>query len=294
MNVVLRRNRNWNIVSKITQTHRIFRACMTAALLALSSGAHADVLFSGQSASDITATSATLSVGVVYIPMPTFYIPPPPEPQIPIPIPPPPSRNISFNYTGSSTPAQAVLSNWSGVVSASISGLTCNTTYHFSPATDDPVAIGAIDSTFTTAACPTPAPAPAPAPVPASVSTPTVSGPITGQTITTVLTVKTEDVQAHGSIFVAAVLPSSLGGGVYFMSSSGGWSPYTSCNSAPAYYTGVLPTSLPIPLPPTDLSSLIGTQLYVGYGGAGPLTPAGTACTNMLNNGTYLLAYTVQ
>lgn len=120
----------------------------------------------------------------------------------------------------------------------------------------------------------------------------TVTGAITSQTITTSIVPAGNDQGKQGSVFVAAVLPGA--GGVYFMSSTGAWTAYSSCASAPAYSTGTLASVPSIPVvSATNLSGLIGTQVYVGYGVGGALSPAGTACTNMLNNGTYNLTYTV-
>lgn len=131
--------------------------------------------------------------------------------------------------------------------------------------------------------------------VPVTTVVATASGSITGKTVSAELTIKSADQGAHGSIFVAVVLPSSLGGGAYFLSDLGKWVPYSTCSTTPAYLSGVLPNSLVIPVVSSfDLSGLVGAQVYVGYGGADPLGAApGAACSYMLSNGTYFLAYTV-
>jgi len=120
----------------------------------------------------------------------------------------------------------------------------------------------------------------------------TVTGSVTSQTITTSITPASNDLSKQGSVFVAAVVQT---GEVFFMSSTGAWTQFTSCATTPAYSTGTLAAVSSIPVvTASDLSGLIGTQVYVGYGVGGALSPAGTACTNMLNNGTYSLTYTVQ
>lgn len=119
-----------------------------------------------------------------------------------------------------------------------------------------------------------------------------VSGPITAQTIMGMLTVDSVNMGKLGSVFVAAIIPSA---GVFFLNSSLKWSLFTTCASAPAYLTTKLSTHEKIPVVPlsTDLSALVGAQIIIGYGLGGSLSPAGTACTNMLNNGTYNTAYTI-
>ncbi len=128
-----------------------------------------------------------------------------------------------------------------------------------------------------------------------SVSTST-SGPITAQTIMGMLTVDSNDMSKLGSVFVAAIMPSNRGGGAYFLNSSLAWVPFTGCDKAPAYLTTTLSThdKITILATPTDLSDIAGTQIYIGYGVAGSLSPTGTACNNMLNKGTYNLAHTIE
>lgn len=122
------------------------------------------------------------------------------------------------------------------------------------------------------------------------------AGPITAQTIMGMLTVDSNDMSKLGSVFVAAIMPSNLGGGAYFLNSSLEWVQFTSCDKAPAYLTTTLSThdKISIIATPTDLSEIVGAQIYIGYGIAGSLSPAGTACNNMLNNGTYNLAHTIE
>jgi len=122
----------------------------------------------------------------------------------------------------------------------------------------------------------------------------TATGTASSQSVTTSFVPAGNDQGKQGSVFVAALLPSTLGGGVYFMNSSSAWTLYTSCATAPAYSTGNLAAVSGIKVADAmDVSSLVGTQIYVGHGLGGALSPAGTACTNMLNNGSYQLTYTV-
>lgn len=129
-----------------------------------------------------------------------------------------------------------------------------------------------------------------------SIPAATVTGAITAQTISASVVPAGNDQGKQGSVFVAAVLPASLGGGVFFMNSSSAWTQFTSCATAPVYSTGALGSVSNIPVISTaaNLTSLVGTQVYVGYGTGGALSPAGTACNSMLTNGTYGLAYTIQ
>ncbi len=124
----------------------------------------------------------------------------------------------------------------------------------------------------------------------------TATGTITSQTVSVGMVPAGNDSGKQGSVFVAAVFPSTLGGGVYFMNSSQAWTQYTTCATAPVYNTGSLAAVSDVKLLPAaaDLTGLVGTQIYVGYGVGGALSPAGTACNNMLTGGTYSLVYTVK
>lgn len=116
------------------------------------------------------------------------------------------------------------------------------------------------------------------------------SGPITNQTISVIMTPPANVLNLTASVFVAAVLPPSLGSAIYVMSANGGWTVYTGCDSAPATQTGPLTSGLQIALvsTPTDLSALRGTSIYVGYGFG---TTTAAACADMLNNMTVTPAY---
>ncbi len=120
-----------------------------------------------------------------------------------------------------------------------------------------------------------------------------VSGPITAQTIMGMLTVDSVNMGKLGSVFVAAIIPNV---GVYFLNSSLKWSSFITCASTPAYLTTTLSTHEKIPVvpTPTDLSTLVGAEIVIGYGLGGSLSPAGTACNNMITNGTYDVVYTIE
>ena len=98
------------------------------------------------------------------------------------------------------------------------------------------------------------------------------------------LTVPTPPKGVAVDIFVAVVMPSSAGGGVYFKDAKGAWVRYESGSAAP-YETGKSPDQS-VGLTKDDLALLKkvpGAQVYVGYG-------QGTDSFNsMLNTGTYKL-----
>lgn len=124
----------------------------------------------------------------------------------------------------------------------------------------------------------------------------TVTGTITSQNVSVGIVPAGNDLGKQGSVFVAAVIAApSPYAGVYFMNSSKAWTVFSSCATTPAYNTGTLAAVSGVDLLPaaSDLTVLKGTDIYVGYGAGGALSPAGTACTNMLNNGTYGKAYTI-
>lgn len=91
-----------------------------------------------------------------------------------------------------------------------------------------------------------------------------------------------------GAVFVAFI----YSGTVFFMDSTGAWTAYT--GKAPtAYYTGTLNSqTVDVLKTATDLSSLVGGQLIVGYG----LGVAGLSdpFNEMLNNTRYNVLYTVK
>ena len=172
------------------------------------------------------------------------------------------------------------------VTSYSDTGLTGSTTYSYTVAACD--AAGNCSVASTAAVAITQA---------ATVRTPptatgTASGPIANQTIKITVTPPANVLGLSASVFVAAVLPPSMGSSIYLMSASGGWTLYSTCNSAPAALTVPLTAGLQIPVVSTaaDLSTLKGTSVYVGYGfGATP----GAACSDMINSLTFAPAYTI-
>lgn len=124
----------------------------------------------------------------------------------------------------------------------------------------------------------------------------TVTGTVTAQTIAGQVIPSASDTGVQGSIFLAAIVPvTGVGNVIVFNSEATGWVVFTDCAKAPAFNTGTLgSTKVDIVKVASDLSGLIGTQVYLGYGKGGALSPAGTACNSMLNNGTYGLIYTIK
>lgn len=113
------------------------------------------------------------------------------------------------------------------------------------------------------------------------------SGSISSKTISAVFKIPTTSKPV--CVFVAAVIPNV---GAFFMDSQLKWTAFTTTATVPLYQmVSQTPVTLTIPVVTNlDLSSLIATQFYVGYGFG--ITTA--ACANeMLNTGTYSLLYTV-
>lgn len=102
------------------------------------------------------------------------------------------------------------------------------------------------------------------------------------------LTAAGKDQGKPGAVYVAFI----YSGTVFFMDSTGAWTTYTGKSPA-SYFTGSLTTSsIDVLKVPTDLSSLKGGQLIVGYG----LGLAGLSdpFNEMLNNTRYNILYTVK
>lgn len=115
-------------------------------------------------------------------------------------------------------------------------------------------------------------------------------GPLTARTIAMDLTPISADIGKIGGVYVAALVHDAGNAAkLYFLDSAGGWMPFTSCANASAHYFGELKalTDIPLVATPTDLSKLVGTDIYAGWGVG---ISAANACQNMLNNGTYLPA----
>lgn len=128
----------------------------------------------------------------------------------------------------------------------------------------------------------------------APAATGAVTGPITNQTITITMTPPQNMVDLWWvGVYVAAITPSSMGGGAYLLAANGGWIPFTTCASAPSAFIGTLGATLQLKVvpTPTDLSALTGTSIYVGYGIGGE-TFADT-CSDMLDHSTMVKAYTI-
>lgn len=118
-----------------------------------------------------------------------------------------------------------------------------------------------------------------------------VTGPLTSQTISDSITMAGNDMGKQGSIFVAAFVQNRL----FAMDSSGAWAAWNGVNADfPAYSSGSLQVTSVTFAKAMDLSGLIGTSLYVGYGLSSASSPPGTAFANMVLNGTYMMAYTIR
>ncbi len=131
-----------------------------------------------------------------------------------------------------------------------------------------------------------------PTPRAAPTATGISSGPITSQTIAVTMTPPENVLDLFAFVFVAAITPPAMGSNIYVMSADGGWTPFATCASVPAAYIGRLSAAhrLHVVSIPTDLSTLVGTLVYVGYG-IGGTTAA--ACADMLNRSTITGAYTL-
>lgn len=113
-------------------------------------------------------------------------------------------------------------------------------------------------------------------------------GPLTARTVMADVTPLQGDIGKAGGVYVAAIVPPERnGGGVYFLIADGVWTRFLSCEEAPTYYAGTLKKleNIPLVAVPTDLSALVGTDIYAGWGIG---DTASAACHDMLNNGTYL------
>ena len=100
-----------------------------------------------------------------------------------------------------------------------------------------------------------------------------------------------------GSVFIFAVVPSYGKGidGIYVKNDSGAWIPFTSCATAPAYSTGAIGhCEFRVLKQAADVSAIKGTDIYTGYGLVKQDSPLGTACNNMVEQGTYGLMWTIQ
>lgn len=118
-----------------------------------------------------------------------------------------------------------------------------------------------------------------------------VTGPLTSQTISGNLTMAGNDLGKQGYLFVAAFVQDRL----FAMDSSGAWAAWNGVNADfPTYSSGSLQTTTITFAKAMDVSGLVGTSLYFGYGVGSTLSPPGTAFTNMVLNGTYMMAYTIR
>ncbi|OGA54714.1 MAG: hypothetical protein A3G25_05530 [Betaproteobacteria bacterium RIFCSPLOWO2_12_FULL_63_13] len=122
----------------------------------------------------------------------------------------------------------------------------------------------------------------------------TATGDITSKTVVGTIVASGNDQSKVGTIYVAVVLPAQYGNAVYLKNSGGTWVPYDPQN--PAYFAspvtlGTITIDIAGEL---NLSTLIGAQVYAGYG-LGTVDSGVTVPWNeMLINGRYNLIYTVK
>ena len=118
---------------------------------------------------------------------------------------------------------------------------------------------------------------------------PKVSGITTSMSIT--VDAKIPKLANPICVFVAAVVPNV---GAYFMNAENKWTAFVHTKTTPMYKkVESTPVNLSISVVSnTDLSGLIGTQIYVGYGFA--RLPNDDCAQDMLNSGTYSSLYTVK
>lgn len=118
----------------------------------------------------------------------------------------------------------------------------------------------------------------------------TATGTNTALTLSSSVVAAGNDQGKIGTLFVVAVLPN---GQIYSRNSSGGWKLWDGSSAFDSVAAGVTlgSHSVDILSAAMDVSSLVGTQIYVGYG----IGALGTsAYTNLLANATYNKVYTVQ
>lgn len=121
----------------------------------------------------------------------------------------------------------------------------------------------------------------------ATIPSATATGAVTSKTVTGSITAKAADQGTIGAVYVAAALPD---GSLYFKDSAGNWKLYT--GAAPSAYAVVtLGNNSYDVVSGLDLSGLIGTQVYVGYGIGSPLL--GKPFQDMIDNAKYNIVYTV-
>jgi alpha-tubulin suppressor-like RCC1 family protein len=112
------------------------------------------------------------------------------------------------------------------------------------------------------------------------------SGPLTAQTVQATVAPNSGDAGKQGYIFVAAVVPGDTN--IYLLSGTN-WTVYEPSNPVP-YSNGTL-KAIDVPVVSAiNLSSLVGTNVLLGYGTGGT---ALQALTDMLKRGLVSSAYTV-
>ncbi|MHB9119226.1 MAG: WD40/YVTN/BNR-like repeat-containing protein [Burkholderiales bacterium] len=96
------------------------------------------------------------------------------------------------------------------------------------------------------------------------------------------INVAASDIGKGGNIYVAAQLPSSLGGGLYLYNGAQ-WVPWTG-GGLPVYFTGALANTNVSVLSGLDVRGLVGTSIVVGYG---------QNDNDLLANQKYAVVYTI-
>lgn len=122
----------------------------------------------------------------------------------------------------------------------------------------------------------------------------TVTGAVTSQTVTGTAVAAGNDQGKLGTLYIAAVLPASQGSGVFLKNSSGTWVAYNP--ASPAYYASpvTMGTHALDVVSALDLSGIVGTKIYAGYGLGTTDFGVATPWNNMLSAGSYNLIYTVK
>ncbi len=164
-----------------------------------------------------------------------------------------------------------LLATLGNVTSYSDTGLTTATAYSYTVAACD--AAGNCSAQSAVVLLGTPALA---APVPTFSAT--ASGTTSDLTLTASLSIGDADVGRNGNVYLAAYT-----GSAWFVHNGSSWVSWSG-GSLPAYAVGPLTNRSIEVVRNTNLSALVGTQVYVGYG---------LSESDMLTNGKYGLVYTV-
>ena len=87
-----------------------------------------------------------------------------------------------------------------------------------------------------------------------------------------------------------------MGGGFFVMDRDSAWSRYIGCATAQKYASGILTalSGIHVMNSPIDRVALNGVEIYLGYGKRSAEPRDGDSCQDMLQMGTYNMAYTIQ